>query len=180
MAFIKKKPRERRAHSEFDDLSSATDVVKFANDHGIVCAPLDVSELTKLLGIKMRFEPMDGDESGSLKKEKKTDEWIMTINSLHHPHRQRFTIAHELGHFIQHSVLSDSFEDATFFRNGDMNRMETEANQFAAELLMPEDDFHSAISTGSQKVEDIAEFFHVSSMAVRIRAKSLGYQGHNL
>ena len=30
----------------------------------------------------------------------------MTVNSLHHPNRQRFTIAHELGHFIYENNIS--------------------------------------------------------------------------
>lgn len=180
MAFIKRKPRESHVVKEFDNITSASDLLQLANDNGIESSPLDVSALTKLLGIKMRFEPMSGDESGCLKKEAKTGGWIMTVNSLHHPHRQRFTIAHELGHFIQHSILADSFEDSAFFRNGEMNRMETEANKFAAELLMPDTKFNEFVSAGSVRVEEIAEFFQVSSMAVRVRAKQLGYKGHNL
>ncbi len=59
--------------------------------------------------------------------------------------RQRFTIAHELGHFFLHRASSTVFVDAApiFFRdesssNGSQ-REEIEANAFAAELLMPED-----------------------------------------
>lgn len=180
MAFITRKRRESRLSSDYENLNSTSQVIDFAKEHNIESSPLDLSSLTRLLGIKMRFEPMDGEESGSLKKEKKTGGWVMTINSLHHPHRQRFTIAHEIGHYIKHAALSDSFEDKAFFRNGDTNRMESEANQFAAELLMPEEVFNNFISDKSKKVEDIAEYFQVSSMAVRIRAKFLGYQGHNI
>lgn len=180
MAFIKRKPKENRLPTEFENLSTATEVVQFAQGQGIKTSPLDVSALTRLLGIKMRFEPMDGEDSGSLVKDKKSGEWVMKVNSLHHCNRQRFTIAHELGHYIKHSMQSESFQDKTFFRNGETNRLEIEANQFAAELLMPADYYHDFIKHTSQKVEDLAEHFQVSSMAVRIRAKQLGYEGHNV
>ncbi|WP_233422850.1 ImmA/IrrE family metallo-endopeptidase [Vibrio metoecus] len=180
MAFIKRKPKENRLPTEFEHLSTAPELIKFAQDKGIKTTPLDVPELTRALGIKMRFEPMDGEESGSLEKDKESGDWIMVVNSLHHFNRQRFTIAHEIGHYIKHSMHSDSFQDKTFFRNGETNRLEIEANQFAAELLMPADAYHSYVENISQSVEDIAEYFQVSSMAVRIRAKQLGYEGHNV
>jgi|TARA_R110002050_G_scaffold297886_1_gene460006 Zn-dependent peptidase ImmA (M78 family) len=180
MAFIKKKPKTVKIPPIFENIGTTADVLRYAEKQGIETDPLDVSQLTKALGIKMYFEPMKGEESGSLKKHKKTGEWHMTVNSLHHPHRQRFTIAHEIGHHVQHGAFKDEFIDTNFFRNGDSNKMEAEANSFAAELLMPKDKFDRFISDVSSKTEDIASHFQVSSMAVRIRAKELGYQGHNL
>lgn len=85
----------------------------------------------------------------------------MIINSLHHPHRQRFTIAHEIGHRVKHTRELSSFEDKTFFRNGDSNLIEIQANKFAAELLMPSDAFSYHIEKISSKVEDIAEHFRI-------------------
>lgn len=58
--------------------------------------------------------------------------------------RRRFTAAHELGHFVLHRATMGRFRadtDATL-READedvMDRMEREANRFAAELLMPAD-----------------------------------------
>lgn len=180
MAFIRKKPKHIERPSDFKHLLSPDDVIEFAIKNNIETEPLDISELTKSLGIIMNFEPMAGDDSGSLVKKKKTGQWVMTVNSLHHPHRQRFTIAHEIGHRIKHGAFCDNFEDKTFFRNGASNAMETEANIFAAQLLMPKNAFDTYIKTISEKVEDIARNFQVSSMAVRIRAKQLGYEGHNI
>jgi Zn-dependent peptidase ImmA (M78 family) len=180
MAFIRQKMEQPPSASIIPGLNSPDELILFAKNKNICLEPLDVSKLTQALGIIMRMEPLQGDESGSLKKNKKTGEWVMTINSLHHPHRQRFTIAHEIGHYLKHSFKNDFFEDQVFFRNGDTNKMETEANKFAAELLMPEPEFRKYISEHSASVSDIAEHFHVSSMAVRVRAKQLGFQGHNL
>lgn len=180
MAFVRKSERKNHSAPEFEELTTPESLIKLAQDKGLETDPVNVSELAQALGIIVRFEPMKGEESGSLKKERKTGNWVMTVNSLHHPHRQRFTIAHEIAHRIRHAVNCDSFEDTTFFRNGETNWMEAEANRFAAALLMPENNFVNFVENVSSKVEDIAFHFQVSSHAVRIRAKSLGYEGHNL
>jgi Zn-dependent peptidase ImmA (M78 family) len=180
MAFVRKSVRKAKPTTEFEELSTPENLIELAENKGLETDPVNVSELAIILGIAVRYEPMKDEESGSLKKERKTGNWVMTVNSLHHPHRQRFTIAHEIAHRIRHAANSDSFEDTTFFRNGDSNWMETEANSFAAALLMPEKSFTEFIEKVSSKVEDIAMHFQVSSHAVRIRAKVLGYDGHNL
>lgn len=180
MAFVRKKAKEQRVSTDFETLSTPEDVVSLARDKGIDTSPLNVTELSRALGITIRFEPLPDDDSGMLFKDKKTGGWIMRVNSLHHPHRQRFTIAHEIAHRIRHAANQDVFEDKAFFRNGETNWMEAEANTFAAAILMPENEFNRAIQSGLTKVEDLAGFFQVSSMAVRIRAKVLGYEGHNL
>ncbi|ASY75467.1 ImmA/IrrE family metallo-endopeptidase [Pectobacterium polaris] len=180
MAFMTKKIKSKDVKEIQDiDFTTATDLLDFASKNNVKTHPLDVSKLTALLGIVMRLEPMEGENSGSLRKEKNGG-WVMTINSLHHPHRQRFTIAHEIGHFIRHAVQMDLFVDTVFFRNEESNKMEVEANKFAAELLMPEKEFTRYIETESRNVSDIANYFQVSSMAVRIRAQQLGFTGHNL
>ena len=55
-----------------------------------------------------------------------------------------------------------------------------EANNFALELLMPKDLFDEFIKNVSGNVAEIAKHFQVPTMAVRNRAKQLGYDGHNL
>ncbi|WP_048956946.1 ImmA/IrrE family metallo-endopeptidase [Enterobacter bugandensis] len=180
MAFLKRKKEEDKAINNVSFIANTpSELLSFAEEHGISIEPLDVTELTKLLGIQMRMEPMAGEESGCLKKDK-MGQWIMIINSLQHPHRQRFTIAHELGHYIKHTIMQENFMDTTFFRNEESNPMEHEANKFAAELLMPKKMFVHFIENVSKQVDDLAKHFQVSSMAVRIRAKQLGYEGHNL
>jgi Zn-dependent peptidase ImmA (M78 family) len=180
MAFVRKAARKTQATTEFEELSTPEHLIALAEDKGVDTDPINVSELARQLGIMVRYEPMQDEESGSLKKEKKSGNWVMTVNSLHHPHRQRFTIAHEIAHRIRHAANSDCFEDTTFFRNGETNWMEAEANDFAASLLMPKEAFDNFVTNVSSKVEDVAMHFQVSSHAVRIRAKVLGYDGHNL
>ncbi|MBF4338576.1 ImmA/IrrE family metallo-endopeptidase, partial [Vibrio anguillarum] len=156
MAFVRKAARKTQATTEFEELSTPEHLIALAEDKGVDTDPINVSELARQLGIMVRYEPMQDEESGSLKKEKKSGNWVMTVNSLHHPHRQRFTIAHEIAHRIRHAASSDSFEDTTFFRNGETNWMEAEANDFAASLLMPKEAFDNFITNVSSKVEDVA------------------------
>ena len=64
---------------------------------------------------------------------------LITVNSnLTYVPRKRFTIAHELGHYIlghnRKEVAHDNQASMEFYKSGSQ---ETEANQFASELLMP-------------------------------------------
>jgi len=180
MAFIKKESKTKHIPVEFQDLVTPEDVINLAKKKGIETSPLNVGELAEALGINTRYEPMPDDKSGTLYKDSSSGKWTMCVNSLHHPHRQRFTIAHEIGHRIRHAGAQDEFVDEAFFRNGNSNEMEAEANFFAAELLIPEAEFSGLIKKGVTKVEELCRHFQVSSMAVRVRAKVLGYKGHNL
>ena len=58
--------------------------------------------------------------------------------------------------------------------------MESEANNFAAELLMPKNKFDDFVQNTSTSAEAVAEYFQVSTIAARVRAKQLGYTGHGL
>ncbi|MES2272977.1 MAG: ImmA/IrrE family metallo-endopeptidase, partial [Chlamydiota bacterium] len=64
--------------------------------------------------------------------------YAIFINALHKLVRQRFTIAHELAHFILHKPsIGDGITDDALYRSGLSNRDEAMANQLAAEILMP-------------------------------------------
>ena len=68
------------------------------------------------------------------------------------------------------------FEDTTFFRNTDNTSIEYSANEFAANLLMPEDQVKKRIDAGVKNIETLAEFFNVSLAAIKYRVVSLGYK----
>ena len=93
---------------------------------------------------------------------------------------QRFTIAHEIAHFCLHQSKEDLFEDKIFFRGVDINSLEYQANEFAGELLMPEDVFYEQIRQGNKSIERLATHFGVSTLAIRVRARNLGLTGHGL
>ncbi len=100
------------------------------------------------------------------------DERIIYINSNDPPQRQRFTLAHELGH----AVLHEGENVVDYRRNLDApdERKEVEANKFAAELLMPEDTFREVWRTRAANKTRVAACFGVSGEAVGYRAANLG------
>jgi Zn-dependent peptidase ImmA (M78 family) len=102
--------------------------------------PVDVSEVARNLGIRVELVDLGDDCSGMLVRGK--DGAVIGVNYGHHPNRQRFTIAHEIGHFELHEGGTYVDRGTTFrLRSTEMNSgsavEEREANQFAAALLMP-------------------------------------------
>ncbi|MER8398126.1 ImmA/IrrE family metallo-endopeptidase [Mesorhizobium sp. M1348] len=101
---------------------------------------VDIERVASNLGAAIKYAPYEGELAGMLIRTK--GQAIIAINSAHHKNRQRFTIAHECGHIVFHS--QDIFVDKTFsvLRRDEISStaediMEVEANQFAAEILMP-------------------------------------------
>ena len=86
------------------------------------------------------------------------------------PARDVFTIAHELGHYFLHSKIGKRAIEVK--REGN-NRVEWEANCFAASFLLPEQAFLEAWDTHKGNIDMIAAEFGVSTSVVSIRAKRL-------
>src|SRR5712664_3503178 len=115
---------------------------RLINDHGIKRPPVPVEELASRLGAQISYSPFDGDLSGMVFRDEA--KIIIGVNSLHHPNRQRFTIAHEIGHMLLHKGQEVHVDRAyrVSLRNDLSSKAvspeEMEANAFAAALLMPE------------------------------------------
>jgi len=94
-----------------------------------------------------------------------------------HERRLRFTIAHEIGHFLLHG------ERAVAERGGATSlataRYEREADQFAAELLMPEALMRQAVLEDGLDAGHLADRFEVSLGAMRQRLRRLGLAERN-
>lgn len=155
-------------------------LLKFAESQGLDPVPLNVAAVAEMVGIRIEYVSLENDLSGILYKDEENDSWVMQVNEDHHPNRRRYTVAHELGHFCLHRHLRRRFEDKIFFRGGEANKPEWQANDFASAILMPEDKFREMVRSGVSKVEMLAKEFKVSTLALRIRAKNLGISGHGL
>lgn len=178
MAIVKRKPSESFKESTYRHSPrrmSPEQLRDFAADNAIPLQPVDVARLARAIGLRVISEAMDDDLSGYL--ERRGSGWVIGVNSLHHPKRQRFTIAHELGHYFLHSVEKDRFSDEILLRRNERrNEMELEADKFAGELLMPDDEFRRKIEDGVRSVSDLSEYFGTSMLAVKYKAEILGYQ----
>jgi Zn-dependent peptidase ImmA (M78 family) len=92
--------------------------------------------------------------------------------------RDRFTIAHELGHFILHYVYKRQLDpenapEKMVALRRDSDVVEWEANWFAAAFLMPKEEFEEQQREHGEDHQAIAQYFGVSPAAARIRAKTL-------
>jgi len=154
---------------------------------GLDQPPIPVEDIAAKLGaIVMRDDFSDDDVSGLLIRE--SDEQVIGVNKTHSSTRQRFTIAHEIGHLLLHAgkpVILDrarvNFRDAVSGMATDND--EIQANAFAAELLMPRDMVmaESRRLALEHPVEDedallqiLADRFEVSAEAMNFRLINLG------
>lgn len=163
-------------------IQEARDLLK---RHAIAQPPVLVEELAKQLGVRLAFERMDGEISGMLVRDPARNMVVMAINSSHPGTRQRFTIAHELGHLLLHQGSPVFVDRAVRVDFRDLNaasghhRHEIEANAFGAELLMPEDLMLSAVRrraglADEAMVSELSERFRVSRLAMENRLTNLG------
>jgi len=90
--------------------------------------------------------------------------------------RDNFSIAHELGHLFLHmgyKANNDIWQNSKIrYDRFGYSQSELEANEFAGNLLMPENEFRKQWQ--EKNIENIADYFNVSKLAVEIRAKNLG------
>lgn len=178
MAILKRQRVMHIQHTQPDDgqVRNAADLLEYAKTIKAAQFPLDTRFLIKSLDIGLRLHPMPPQKSGFLKLEE--GRWVIGVNSVHHPKRQQFTMAHELGHYFLHRETIGEIDDSILFRADGFGEPgpEREANLFAAELLMPDEEFLGSIRKFNGNVDDISNYFGVSSLAVRIRADSLGFK----
>ena len=130
------------------------------------------------------FQPANLDSSISGLFVIKEQKPYIRFNNNESPQRQKFTIAHELGHYVLHKDIPLFVEknEAVLYRNMDSTTgellKEKEANAFAASLLMPKfmiDEQIDIIPNGIDPVSHLSEVFKVSSQAMYYRLNNLGY-----
>jgi Zn-dependent peptidase ImmA (M78 family) len=138
--------------------------------------PIPVEEIAYRFQIKISRAP-NKDFSGMLIR--KNGHALIGVSSSESNVRQRFTIAHELGHYFLHEN-KDAFID---YRDNKKEIMRTprekQANMFAAALLMPRlillRDFKALARKGfsEEELETLASQYEVSEDAMRFRLMNL-------
>jgi hypothetical protein len=139
-----------------------------------VAAPVDVVSIAQEIGIRVWEmqhlpesvsgqiwrDPVNGGTSGFSIGVRATDAFV----------RKRFTVAHELAHYILHRNKLDGglFEDV-MYRGGLSSREETQANQMAADILMPFKLIDKLMDQGENTLEELARRLQVSLTALKIR-----------
>ncbi len=134
---------------------------------------IDIEAIVKNKGLKIVREDLPSSISGYLKHDENS--WLIGVNKNHSLNRQRFTIAHEFAHYCLHRREGSYFEDTTFFRREKDTSLEYKANEFAAEILMPEELMRDAMSKGVKKIIELSNRFSISVQAIKFRGMELGY-----
>lgn len=147
-------------------------------------APVPVEKIAKGLGATVQYDAFDGNVSAMLFRDE--ERTIIGVNSTHPRVRQRFSIAHEIGHLKLHK--GKMYVDARVnFRDSTsglaIDQEEIEANAFAAEILMPRTlliaELNKLLRTFDQSDDTeirtkLAAVFDVSTVAMDYRLKNLG------
>ena len=158
---------------------------KLANKYSSTKISVDVKQVAKKLNIELRETSFKRNISGILYIEK--GKGVIGYNKNESEVRQRFTIAHEIGHYLLHRLDREIFYEKEFklYRNSKSStgeeEMEREANAFAAALLMPKDRLQKEIekihfdfvSDKDEMLEKLAKSFKVSNQAMMYRILNL-------
>jgi len=145
--------------------------------------PANVEAIIRLLGIDLdKNARLDSEISGQIER-CPDGSYRISVNADDPYFRKRFTMAHELGHYLYHShLMEDGIDDTRAYRSTQAGRFhnarigrheESEANRFAAGLLMPSD----LVRESWAELRDpgmMAKRFQVSTKAMEIRLRGLG------
>jgi len=169
---------------------------KLLDEVGTKSPPVPVKEIAEKLGVKVIFNPHDGDISGALHRNGEL--LVIGVNENDPEVRQRFTIAHEIGHLRLHDDpmhvdrwhYPDKLPSRTvskalqsFLRNTESSQAsdprEIEANRFAAALLIPVQFLARSFKSPRPPLKEIdvrslAEEYQVSQQAMTFRLINLG------
>lgn len=156
---------------------------------GITNTPVDLGKIVEILQIKILEQDLDDSVSAALVlKENKA---YIVVNENHSPVRMRFSIAHEIAHYLLHKNSAKIFIEnkSIIFRDEKsskgVDRKEIEANKLAAEILMPQDAILKAVEyymvdmNDDEKISALSKKFEVSEQAMTIRLLKLNLL-HNL
>ena len=135
--------------------------------------PVKVGMVAKTFGLSVLASTLPAGISGEIRPQGVS--YQIKINRHDSPARQRFTLAHELAHFLLHrDVIGDGISDDVLYRSSLSDTREAQANRLAADILMPADVVRRELQLRkgmprSQQVEELANLFSVSSAAMEIR-----------
>jgi Zn-dependent peptidase ImmA (M78 family) len=116
-------------------------------------------------------------QSGHIRRED-DGSYVIRINRHETPERQRFTLAHEIAHYLLHrdeiDRLPNGIVDNVLYRSGAPEQKEYEANRLAADLIMPSEAVKEQLEaigppTSEEIIDRLAKTFQVSKAAMEIR-----------
>lgn len=130
--------------------------------------PVNPVAIAEKMGLKVFMADDMGDLGGYYEEESRE----ITINAKDALPRQRFSVAHEIGHAALGHGSSPRTNKA---RHGQTSLREYQANVFAAALLMPDKALQVMVEHRHMRLAELCKTFGVSESAMTIRLRGLGY-----
>ncbi|WP_395835549.1 ImmA/IrrE family metallo-endopeptidase [Archangium violaceum] len=130
--------------------------------------PVDVHGIARQLGVIVHHVSNPGWSGAVSSTDTRAEVWLAVGDR---PVRERFTLAHELGHLFLHP-LGVAYRDAHY--EPGTSTIEAQANNFAASLLMPDWMVRVAMQSTGGDVQRLARLFDVSESAMKYRLVNLG------
>lgn len=144
-------------------------------DHYLSEHPVKLGAIAKQLGVKVLVSTLPRGTSGQISQEDGT--FVIRINRHEAKHRQRYTLAHEIAHYLLHRDKireSGEWSENVLLRSGQPESVEFEANRLASDLVIPSAQLAAVAAeyTGpitNEIIEDLARRFRVSTAAMEIK-----------
>lgn len=146
---------------------------------GKIFIPIDVETVASMIGLDVMLLPLEDGTDGLLVKDEPSKPFKAVIDSNSNRHRRRFTLAHEIGHFVKKYQFFPENETAgEVERRSEMSSYGTDpeeiwANKFAAALLMPSGVMRR-LWADNASVEEISDRLDVSIASIGHRLENLG------
>ena len=154
-------------------------ILEFTED-----APVKIEHLVEAFGVKLNRKAALHPQIAGQVERLADGSFEISVNEQDHYYRRRFTIAHELGHYLLHKRLIDGgVDDTKAYRSLNIGKFnntkigpeqEAEANKVAARLLMPAKLVRRYHEELNGDVEALAKKFQVSFEAMGYRLQGLG------
>lgn len=160
---------------------------KLLEQFNIVKPAIPIEKVVKGLGLSLVPYELGSEVSGMLILDDDTN-GLISYNISHNINRQRFTIAHELGHYVMHRKTERLFIDKDFIVKYRSNKQydtiemqqEQQANAFAAAILMPINLVLEELKKAKFKkleeadlIDQLSALFNVSTLAMTYRLSNI-------
>lgn len=136
-------------------------------------SPVDVAKVASVLGFRVIQYPFPDKLKGKVTVVNGVK--VIGVNKNHPSSLQRYTIAHELGHYLnghEHYEKDSTESENPYYDH--YFQQEREADLFAAELLMPKEYLEKDLTKIGIDIQKLIEKYEVSEQALWIRLTSTG------
>ncbi len=140
--------------------------------------PVPIGAIIKSFGVTVLRSTLQTNISGEIREV--DGKVIIRVNRHDVKTRQRFTLAHELAHFLLHKdLLSNGIVDDVLYRSAQSDYIEQQANRLAADIIMPIALIHTLCNDvehekdKGKRIEYIADKLDVSLTALKIRLNEI-------